>query len=517
MRVLFIWPSLDCPPGINHGLTSLSAVLKEAGHQTGLIHISDALGWVPEGEELLERIRAFNPDLLAFSATTQQFPWIVKEVKYLRGKLDLPIVIGGVHCTMEPEAVASTGLFDYVCVGEGEEALRELVDRLEAGRSTEDCPNMLVCRDGRVRRNRLGPFPDLSRLPPEDYELFDLRSILPKKDGWLSVITSRGCPFSCSYCFNAHLVARYRRDGAMRNIREYLRHVPVERVVGYITRLGEKYPEISTIIFDDDLFTLNKSYVFDFCRAYRAAGSPYPFVINAHVKVFSKEMAMALKEAGCRIVKFGLESGSARVRREILNRFMSNEEMIQAVGLANSAGLHSSAFIMIGLPTETKEEVLDTFRLCARARVGRFRWAIFYPYPGTVSYDICKREGLLDEELLARSGNYFEGSCLKFPPEHALFLDKAAKIAPWYVNAFSDFPCSRLYSELVAEIESLSEDAWVERRREVRRQDREISEELLKKGVPHYSIRFSPVMGVHSDYVLWELEQKTARTGDIKA
>ena len=504
MKVLFVWPSLDCPAGINHGLASLSAALKARGHSTALIHVSEALWPVPDAARLLDEIRGHAPDLLAFSATTQQFDWIVDAVRFLRPQLAIPFVIGGVHCTMAGDEVAATGLFDYVCVGEGELALAELCARLEAGRDTGDCPNMIVCRNGTVRRNPVGPFPDPATLPAEDYALFDLDHILPRKDGWMSIMTSRGCPYACTYCFNAEIVHRYRADGAIRSPREYLRRRPVAQVVGDILDLGRRHPAITTVIFDDDLFTLDRDYVLDFCRAYREAGRPYPFVINAHVLVFSEEIAAALKEAGCRIVKFGLESGNARVRREILNRRMSNARMIQAVATANAAGLHSSAFVMFGLPTETREEALDTARLCAQSRVGRFRWAMFYPYPGTAAYAIARDAGLIDASLLKASGNYFEGSCLKFPPEHALFLDKLARVVPWYVNAFSGTPCAGRYAERVAQIEALSAEAWRTRRETVRGEDRALSDELLARGEPHYSIRFASVMGVHSDFILAE-------------
>jgi anaerobic magnesium-protoporphyrin IX monomethyl ester cyclase len=515
MNVLFVWPSLDCPPGINHGLASLSAVLKARGHATSLIHVSEALWPVPTLEELHADIARRAPDLLAFSATTQQFGWIKEAAAFLRPRLAVPFVIGGVHCTMGPEEIAATGLFDFVCVGEGEHALGELVDRLARGASCDDCPNMYVRKkDGTIVRNPVGPFPDPAALPPEDYELFDLRRIVGGKDGWMSIITSRGCPFACTYCFNAEIVERYRKDGAITSAREYLRHQPVARVIDDIRRLSARYPEITTIIFDDDLFTLEKKYVLEFCATYRAAGLALPFVINAHCLVFSEDMARALAGAGCRIVKFGLESGNERVRTEILNRRMSNAAMIKAVRIANEAGLHSSAFIMFGLPTETREEALDTLRLCADANVGRFRWALFYPYPGTAAHAVAAREGLLDDALLASSGNYFEGTCLKFPPDHALFLDKLARIAPWYANAMSSFPCRDLYAARVAEIEALSAEEWRARKDAVRREDRALSDDLLAKRVPHYSIRFASVMGVHSEYVRKEMaEQAAAKKG----
>lgn len=514
MKVLFVWPSLDCPPGINHGLTCLSAALKARGHETGLIHVSDALWPVPDPDELYQRIAAHEPDVLAFSATTQQFPWIEKMVRHIRPRIDVPIVVGGVHCTMVPDEAAATGLFDYVCVGEADNALPELVDRLARGADTSDCPNMVVCREGedglQMTHNPVGPFPDLTALPPEDFELFDLRHIVSRKDGWMSIITSRGCPFSCSYCFNAEIVKRYRDDGAVAGIQGYLRHQPIPRIIQDIQRLGEAYPEIKTLIFDDDLFTLKKEYVMDFCRAYREAGLVYPFVVNAHIKVFSQELAGALKAAGCRIVKFGLESGSERVRREVLNRRMSNDEMIRAVRLANGADLHSSAFIMCGLPTESRDEVLETLKLCADAQVGRFRWAMFYPYRGTRSYEICKEHGLLDPARLESTGNYFEGTCLAFPKEHLLFLDKLNRIAPWYANAYSGHDCAAMFAGKVTEIEGLSAEAWQARKKNIKAEERALSDELLARGEPHYSIRFSSVMGVHSDYVLKERAEARA-------
>ena len=130
------------------------------------------------------------------------------------------------------------------------------------------------------------PFPDLASLPEQDFELFDIDHITRIKKGWFGMLTSRGCPYKCTYCFNKEIVDRYLEDGAATKQKEYLRHFPVERVIREIRELKERHPAITTLIFDDDLFTLNREYVAEFTAAYKAAGFPMPYVVNAHVSSF---------------------------------------------------------------------------------------------------------------------------------------------------------------------------------------------------------------------------------------
>lgn len=509
MRVLFVYPSIDCPAGVNHGLASLSAVLKQAGHETSLIHVNEHLWPIPANEEIIAEIRQRNPGIVGFSVMSQQYDWTCALVRDMRAAgLEMPICIGGVHCTMVPEEVTESGLFDYVAVGEAEYPFLELVNRLERGEDVSDVPNMRIYRpEGKSIKNCVGPFPDLVQLPDMDWDLFDMDRILEVKKGWLSLLTSRGCPYKCTYCFNKEIVDQYLEDGGAKNAKEYLRHYQVERVLDEIRTLRDRHPAINTIIFDDDLFTLNKKYVLEFCDAYRKSGIGIPFVVNAHVQVFNDEIARALKEAGCLIVKFGLESGSDRIRREVLWRYMTNETIERALAAAHRQDLHTSCFIMFGLPKEGRQEVLETLELCARVKMGRFRWALFFPFPGTAGYTIARSLDLIDFEKMKSLGNYFDGTCLKYGGDHDLWLEKVGKVCHWWVNALSDWPCAGLYRKLVEEIESLDREQWQERKGTLLDEDRELSEELLEKGIPHYSIRYSHVMGVHSDFVLKERER----------
>ena len=531
MKVLFVYPSIDCPAGINHGLAAISGVLKSRGHETKLIHVCDQLWPIPDYAEIKAIVEAFGPGIVGFSAMSQQYEWCIDLAAKLDRDFGIPTVVGGVHCTMVPEEVTADGRFDFVCVGEGEYAMLDLVERLEHGLDTTTVPNIRV-PSSRIDRvlswikpealaerktlnpaagqpivNPVGPFPDLETLPPLDYDLFDLDYIIGKRDGWMGLLASRGCPYKCTYCFNKEIVDRYIEDGAAAKAKDYLRTYPVERVIGEIRDLKARFPHLKTLIFDDDLFTLDRDYVHRFCAAYDASGLAIPFVVNAHVQKFDEDMAEVLSRSGCLIVKYGLESGSDEIRRKVLWRTMTNKRIEESFGAAHKFDLHTSAFVMFGLPFEDWGHIQETIRLCARIKMGRFRWAIFFPFPGTAGYRIAKDADLIDYERMKGLGNYFDGSCLKFGPDHDLLIEKLGKAFHWWVNAESDWPTAPIYRALVSELERMDRGAWDRAKSEILKRDRELSEELLQKGLPHYSVRYSHVMAVNSDFVNWERRQ----------
>lgn len=517
MRVLLVYPNIDCPIGVNHGLSIISGVLKAAGHETALVHVNEKLFDVPDEDQLLRRVRAYGPGLVGFSVMTQQYAWARQMAGALRAALpDLPRVVGGVHCTMVPDEVGADPVWDAVAVGEAENAFRELVDLVERGAdpTRTPCfrfpPRTRWNAGERAIVNPVAPFPDLAALAPNDYELFDMPRITRSKNGWQGVLTSRGCPYTCTYCFNKEVVDRYKEDGAAKTGKEFLRHYPVGRIIDELRHLKRAYPATSTFIFDDDLFTLDRARVKELCAAYKAADLGLPFVVNAHVQAFDEEMAFHLADAGCTIVKFGLESGSRRVRKEVLWRHMSNERIKTAFAAAHRYGLHTSAFVMFGLPTETKAEMHETLRLIAETELGRFRWAMFFPFPGTAGHRIATQLGVVDEAAMASQGNYFEGTCLRWDEPTGLFLEQLGRISHWWVNAYSPWPCAPIYKELVAEVEGWDRAAWEKNRPELHRRDRELSEKLLGQGVRHYSLRYTHVMGVDSDFVLAERKKLKA-------
>jgi anaerobic magnesium-protoporphyrin IX monomethyl ester cyclase len=512
MRVVFIYPNLNAEEGFNHGVADLSGALKARGHTTGLLNVNDALYTVPPDDRIVEQVRAWRPDFVAFSVMTQQYSYGLRLARAIRAAMPhVPIGVGGVHTLMCTEEVKNDGFWDFIGIGECDEALPELIDRLEAGDPTyEGVSNFCIKRpDGTYRQNPLGPYPDLNALPPKDYEIFDLPHMLGRKNGWQSILTSRGCPYRCSYCFNHEVTDRYLADGNQPR-RSYLRRYRPERIIREIKELKKRHPYIETIIFDDDLFTLNKQHVIDFCKAYVDEAVGIPFVLNAHVQAFAEPVAKALSEAPCMIVKFGVESGSDELRRKVLDRAMSNQAIIDAFDLCHQYGLHTSAFLMFGLPYETRAMMEETIDLMARIRPGRMRWAIFFPFPGTKSYTICQLGDLIDRAKMAAMDNYFCASCLKFDGPTDLFIRKLQRIFHWHVNARADLPTSSTYAKLADEVERMTAAEWHEASEGMLKKDRQLSNDLLAQvngnpgSIQHYSIRYTEVMAVSSDFILAE-------------
>ncbi len=529
MRVLFVYPNLYTQMGFNHGLASLSACLKRAGHSTELINLNENLPPVPGPEEIWERIQSGGAGLIAFSCLTQQYPEALRLARWLRASSRQrrfalpPLVVGGVHPTMVPEACMADGVWDHVGVGECEDALLQLVQALERGATPDDLPNFLSWRGGTRppqaevapvdsalwRHNAVGEFPDLRALPVPDYELFDTQRITDRKQGWFGLLSSRGCPYRCTYCLNHKIVDRYHEElGRPVNRIGFFRFRPPEKLVEEIRFVLDRYANIGTLIFDDDLFTQNPAHAIATCRAIRAAGIRVPFVVNSHVKQLEEEVARELALAGCRILKLGIESGSPRVRKEVLQRFMSNQDILGTVEVAERHGLHTSGFVMVGLPYETRAERLETVDLLARSGIGRFRTSLFYPFPGTQSHRLSIEGGYLSAERAPTLTDFTVSSCLDFGAEENLFIDKLATCMPWFVNArlarWRSAPAAARYAPLVARVLAMSEQEWSTFKPQVAELDGQTARQAALAGELHYSIRFNAFMGVRSDYYLAE-------------
>jgi len=252
-------------------------------------------------------------------------------------------------------------------------------------------------------------------------------------------------------------------------------------------------------IFDDDLFTYTRDFVKEFCRAYRNTCT-LPFVVNAHVGFFDQERAGCLAGANCRIVKFGVESGSPRIRAQILRRHMSNTQICKAIQTAKDHGLHSSVFIMIGLPEEDRDDLMATVDLMAGSLPGRFRWSYFFPYPDTAAHQLAVAGGYIPADRIPDLKNFTDRSGLDFGRDHNLYLAKLGTALPWFVNARADWPAAKIYRKKVEEILALDAGQWQQRAAGIVAEDEHLSVKLVHAGIRHYAIKYNRFMGVISDY-----------------
>lgn len=402
MKVLFVYPNIiESPKDISLGIAYLSAILKQAGHKTDLIDSTFGM----TDEEIIEKANSFKPDLIAVTAASNDFHHAIHIAEILKKNSNAPIICGGYHPTIAPEEVISKEYFDIICIGEGEFALLELLNSLENGEKKTDIKNLWFKSDGKIIKNDLRPWiTNLDDLPFPDREIFDYEKYLEWHHNTANFISGRGCPFDCIYCIN-HFLKTINKP-------PYVRFRSVDNVMAEIKDAMKKYPQITSIEFYDDTFTLNPNRVNEFCEKYpKEIG--LPFIINARVNAVDREMFLLLKKAGCVRVSIGVESGDTHIRNDVLKRNMTDEQIINTFKWAKEAGIKTYSYNMVGIPFENLESIRKTIQLNRIIKPDFVGVSIFNAYKGTEAYDLCKKNGWLDESKISTS--YFQTTNVRHP------------------------------------------------------------------------------------------------------
>lgn len=391
MKVIFLEFDTEASWAIaSVGPAFLAAYLRQHGHEVCFNRIS-----LKEPiEKIVAIIRREMPGLIGVSLTTRQ--WL--RARYVIGELrkytNVPVVAGGLHPTFSPEDVLSHDGFDYVCIGEGEAALLDLVNALEAGVTVKmlNIPNIWVRGEGRpVLRE---PIDSLDSIP------FMARDMLDERWGVHHISTQRGCPFPCTYCaarmfdklYSGNDTTNYGRRRSHHNVLAELAHIRSHGPINYV-------------IFLDDTFTIHHSWVHQFCRAYKNDFA-IPFSLHARVETVNKEILKELAGAGCRHITYGVESGSERVRREIMKRSATNQRFRDVFRWTKESGIMPTANYMIATPGETIAEMRETIALHHELDPNDFGYFIFYPYPGTDLFQTCREHSWLPEDYSTRPANH---------------------------------------------------------------------------------------------------------------
>ncbi len=390
MKVSLAYLAIDSPQdtGYSYGLGYVAAALREAGHEVdgwGLTDGRDVTGF-------LEELRSRRPDLLGLSATTAQFAHVGEIARAAKEVCDCFIVCGGVHPTLAPTCIHEADAVDAIVRGEGEGAMVELAAALETGAGPSGIAGVWSRRDGAIVENAPRPFiEDLDALPFPDKTCVDYQSIIDRAGGVNRFVFSRGCTFGCTYCSNRALsrVCQGR----------YFRQQSPARAIAEIRRDRERFA-FSRIVIDDDTITLNKAWFYDFFGRYRQEFD-VPFGCNVRIGTVDQDMIRLLAEAGCTTVAVGVEHGNEAFRRDVLNRPMTNRQIIEVFDLCHRYGLETFGQAIVGFPHENRRLFLDTVRLCRRLSI-RNPISIFQPYPGTALGEICQQNGWLPSKASYR-------------------------------------------------------------------------------------------------------------------
>lgn len=375
------------------GPALIAAYIRERGHEARFMRVPPTA----DPEALVPEILEYSPSVIGLSLTTGQWLRAAEVVRYIRRKIKAPVLVGGLHPTFVPEAVLASPGFDMVCLGEGEEAVCEILDILEVGEQVTPGRVANIRLRGGPRPRIRPPLRDLDRLP------FMARDFLDEKHGVVHMVSRRGCPFTCSYCGARSLAELYGGYGEERSVENVIREL-----VGIRESAGLSY-----VIFLDDTFTLDRPWVDEFCGAFSERVG-VGFSIHARADTVDEAMIANLARAGCRHVVYGVESGSYRVRKEVMNRPVPDEAIREAFRLTREAGMLVTANYMLGLPGETAADIEMTLAINREIDPDDFGYFVFYPYPGTPLSRTCREKGYLPADYLERPATHRE-SVLDLP------------------------------------------------------------------------------------------------------
>ena len=406
MNVLFIYSlyeieepikPLRSQEQIQFGVSYISSVLKTQGHQTELVVLSRTSG-VQKNKVILDKyIEQFKPKLICFTSVSSEYEFIAKIAKYLRSRVNgAYFLIGGVHVTLNPKGVLDSN-FDALCIGEGEHPVLELVDLLEKKKLPTGIQNLWIKQGDKVEKNPTRPFlKNLDSLPFPDREMWQ-DWIDERSDSQHSILLGRGCPFGCTYCCNHALKKKASGD--------YVRLRSPNNIIEEIKEFTEKYPKNKNVYLEIETFTIDRDWSLRLCseleKLNNTLDKPLSFGINLRISPNAKydDLFAACKKSNFRFINIGPESGSERVRREVLNRIYANSDVINAVKSARRHNLRVAFYNLIGLPGESMNDFKKTIELNRVCQPDWIMYTIFFPYPGTDLYALCDSKGYLDNSL----------------------------------------------------------------------------------------------------------------------
>lgn len=370
-----------CPP---LGLAYLAAALRRAGHQVQILD-ADVEGLNAQGVAL--EIKKIKPEVVGLSAVTPNFSEAVKIAKSVKKFKNPPmIILGGPHASAVPQA-AKFSCFDFTVLGEGEETLTELVSKVKKDKTNFKKVKGLAFLAGRklvitpprpyLKNLDQLPFPAWDLMPPATayHPTPGMYQNLPM----MSMITSRGCPFRCTFC-NRSVFGNTYRARSPKNVVDEME---------ILVKNG-----IREIKFYDDTFNLDTQRVIGICREILKRKLKLSWSCLCRVNSIEPEMLKLMKKSGCWQVSFGIESGNDDVLKAV-RKGQTCKMTRQAVSLVHQAGIQVRGFFIIGLPKETEASMRQTIDFAKELNLEMANFYTLIPFPGTEIYQRAAKFGRL--------------------------------------------------------------------------------------------------------------------------
>jgi anaerobic magnesium-protoporphyrin IX monomethyl ester cyclase len=380
MKCLLIQPSDTEGAMIHLGLGYVAAALERRGDSVRILDMAFHGG--PD-RKISAQIAEAHPDVVGITAQTPYYSKALKIARLVKSwNPACPVVLGGAHASILTADSLADPAIDIVVRGEGDITIVDLVNCLEAGGKLDEVRGISFKRDGVIIHNEQRAFiSDLDSLDMPAWHLFEMDKYRARIEGRkvAPVMSSRGCPFKCIFCYRGPAAGKTFRG---RN---------PEKIVAEIEYLHRKY-QIGDILFVDDIFTLNKQRAERICDLLIEKNLPLTWRCQSRADCLSLDLLKKMKRAHCIDISMGIESGNEKIL-ETTGKAITKEKVREGFRLIREAGLSSSASFIIGLPGDTTETVKETIQF---ARELNPNFAIFYaamPYPGTELAKIVQTNG----------------------------------------------------------------------------------------------------------------------------
>lgn len=436
-RFLLVSPMFDFGPFLPINISVITAILKKAGYDIMLfdttfyrmpvrdgwksasqeIGIFKPVNWDGYGMDELKEdyvgdfkrlVKSFKPDFIGISIFTTLNEKLAKSfIDAIDDGFKGQVIVGGIHCYINIERVKRYSKVSAIIAGECEDMLVDALDFLASGHGKACTVPNLVYRD--QRGNWQGPcrmiISDIEHIPFLSWDYFDKRNFYRPFEGKVlkmgHVEMSRGCPFRCTYCINERFNQEFHRFWRVKSVTRMLREVR------YLKR---KYGLEAIKVWDDDFLAIGLEELKEVTAGFKKM--KLKFLCHSRPEHMDEEKIKVLAENGCIQIGVGVESGNPQYRRNVLNRKMTDEKIVEAFRNCRKHNIVSSAYCMIGMPDETREDILATARLLRRANPHVIVHAIFAPYEGNRLYRYAQDKGYLN------GGVDYENTtrcCLKMP------------------------------------------------------------------------------------------------------
>lgn len=357
------------------GLGYIAAYLRRYGDHKVQMFEPEAQGLTYN--DLGEIIKKNTPDVVGLTCSTPNFIRAIELAKIVRKNSKAKIIIGGVHASALPEFIVKNypDLIDCVVVGEGEITMHELINAYQNNSCIREINGIAYKRDDAVIRNKCRPFiEDVDSIP------FPARDLIPQKlftpnvhnaryRNCLTMLTSRGCPFNCSFCASRIVSGRrYRAHSA-------------EYVLEEMQMLKRDY-NAEQIIITDDTFTVDRERLIKICKGMIDKRINLEWFCFSQVNMVNKEILKIMKRAGCYNIGFGVESAEESVLKR-LGKPIRPKKVLETIKIANEVGLKTQAFYIFGTYGETKKQMENTVRFAKKVNATLAFFNMLVPYPGT--------------------------------------------------------------------------------------------------------------------------------------